>query len=122
VYSVNFVLSTPSSLWALRYPETNDLYVLDRPAAGSRLEAATARIHARSAALAEVGSVVLASEPMDDDPGWRALDPGELIEVDADRRITSTRPFAGLRHPLTHDDLDAHSAASQRPKIGQPSP
>ena len=34
VCSINFVLATPNELWAFRYPETDRLYVLDRPAGG----------------------------------------------------------------------------------------
>ena len=56
VYALNLVLITPTDLWALRYPATHELYVLDRPAGGRRagiaeaLDAASNRIHARSAA------------------------------------------------------------------------
>ena len=34
VYALNLVLITPTGLWALRYPATHELYVLDRPAGG----------------------------------------------------------------------------------------
>ena len=36
VYSLNLILSTESELFALRYPETHKLYVLDRAAGGHR--------------------------------------------------------------------------------------
>ena len=32
--------------------------------------------------------MVFASEPMDDDPRWRLLEPGELVHVDAGLRVT----------------------------------
>src|SRR6201996_292791 len=35
VYAVNLVLATATDLWALRYPDTHELYVLDRPAGGT---------------------------------------------------------------------------------------
>ena len=35
VYSVNFVLTTASDLWALRYPATNELWLLPRRAGGT---------------------------------------------------------------------------------------
>ena len=34
VYAVNLVLATATDVWALRYPATHELYVLDRPAGG----------------------------------------------------------------------------------------
>src|SRR5579875_1706009 len=78
LYALNLVLITPDSLWALRYPATHELYVLDRPAGGTRasapLDASSQRIHARSPRLAGQPSVVVASERMDDDPGWRLLE------------------------------------------------
>ena len=71
------------------------------------------RVH--SADLAQAPAVVVASEKMDDDPGWRALEPGELLHVDLqlNTRITTAldQPPA---HPLTLQDLDPKAAASQR--------
>ena len=32
LYSINFLLATPEELWALRYPEHNELFVLERSA------------------------------------------------------------------------------------------
>ena len=128
VFALNFVLVTASSLWALRYPATHELYVLERPAGGSvgsgaggglrpaggALDARSSRIHARSAHLAERPSVIIASERMDDDPGWRLLDPGELLCVGPDLTVTSSTPFPPVpRHLLTESDLDPVAAASQ---------
>ena len=84
------LLSTATDMWALRYPEPNELYVLDR----RRLDGApefdlrTKRIHAQSEQLCTRPSVVFATEPMDDDPRWSLLAPGELVHVDAGLRIT----------------------------------
>lgn len=121
VYAINLVLTTPDELWALRYPDTHDLYVLQRCAGGPHgdrhLEHASAagRIRARSSGLARHRATVVASERMDEDPGWQNLRPGELLHVDADltatRRIVLDRP---PRRPLTLDDLGAHAAASQQ--------
>jgi predicted glutamine amidotransferase len=123
VYALNLVLITPTGLWALRYPATHELYVLDRPAGGHRggtaggLDVASHRIHARSAHLAHQPSVVIASERMDDDPGWRLLDPGELLHVSSALAIGSSTPFpAGPAHLLTVSDLDPAAAASQHPE------
>src|SRR6185312_14254468 len=35
VFAINLVLTTPTDLWALRYPDTHQLFVLARPAGGS---------------------------------------------------------------------------------------
>jgi len=120
VYSLNFVLATATDLWALRYPATNELYVLNRPpgdtGTGSGLEARTDRIHARSEHLAQHRSVIVASEPMDNDPGWRPLESGELLHIGSDLSVESNAPFPRVpAHPLDHSELDVQSAASQRP-------
>ena len=120
VFALNLVLTTATDLWALRYPDTHELHVLDRPAGGSRgtgaLEAHTARISARSAHLAAQPSVVIASEKIDDDPAWRPLDAGELLHIGPSLRISSSTPFPPEpRHPLRESDLDPAAAASQHP-------
>ena len=122
VYALNLVLTTADGIWALRYPDTHDLYVLERPAGGSHghrhFEGASAagRIRVRSAHLADTPAVIVASERMDEHPGWRNLAPGELIHVDADLNIHSTmvvsEPPAQL---LRLQDLDPRAASSQKP-------
>lgn len=120
VYAINLILTTPKELWALRYPDTHDLFVLRRaaggPHGGRHLDhASTAgRIRARSAALSERRAVVVASERMDEDPGWEALRPGELLHVD-EHLTTSCRVVLKQppRHQLTLDQLGGHAAASQ---------
>jgi len=120
VFALNLVLITATDQWALRYPDTHELYVLDRPAGGSSgsgaLEAHTARISARSPHLAVQPSVVIASEKIDDDPAWRLLDAGELLHIGPSLRISSSTPFPPEpRHPLRESDLDPAAAASQHP-------
>ena len=120
VFCLNLILTTPNGLWALRYPETHELYLLDRgpggPAAVAPLDHADSgsRVHARSTDLAQVPCVVVASERMDDDPGWRLLRPGELVRVDPGTAITSIiavpQPPA---QPLAVTDLHPRAAASQ---------
>lgn len=120
VYALNLVLTTSTELWALRYPDTHELFVLERAAGGHHggrhLEhASTAgRIRARSGALADRPAVVVASERMDEDPGWRALRPGELLHVDGGLATTCRTVLDHPpRHPLTLDRLGARAAASQ---------
>jgi glutamine amidotransferase len=65
--------------------------------------------------LAEHPSVVVASEPMDEDPGWRALQSGQLLHVDGDLHATITTVLPEPpAHLLTLADLDPRAAASQR--------
>ncbi|MBC3839295.1 class II glutamine amidotransferase [Streptacidiphilus sp. 4-A2] len=120
VFCLNLILTTPDGLWALRYPGTHELYLLERgpggPGTATPLDHADSRsrVHARSSDLAQVPCVVVASERMDDDPGWRLLRAGELVRVDPGTAITSTvavpQPPA---HPLAVADLHARAAASQ---------
>jgi predicted glutamine amidotransferase len=122
LYALNLVLTTADGIWALRYPDTHDLFVLERPAGGNHGHhhfdgaSAAGRIRVHSAHLAEAPAVIVASEPMDEHPGWRNLAPGELIHVDADLNVHSSRvvtePPAQL---LRLQDLDPRAAASQQP-------
>lgn len=121
VYSLNLVLTTTSDLWALRYPATHRLYVLSRPSGGTAtalaLDARTTRIHARSEHLATRESLIVASEPMDADPGWRLLDSGELLHVDSELDVETARAFPGPpAQLLTRADLDPKTQASQHPE------
>jgi predicted glutamine amidotransferase len=121
VYALNLVVSTATDLWALRYPAVHDLYVLERPAGGAdasgALDARSSRIHAQSTHLANRACVLIASERMDDDPGWRLLDPGELLHVSAHLTLDSTSPLPSVpRHGLDRSALDSATAASQHPE------
>lgn len=125
VYSLNFVLATPTDLWALRYPETNKLFVLDRVIGGEDgcrgldETSSTGTMHVVSPELATCRSVVVATERMDDDPAWRLLEPGELLHVppglDCLSRTIIDRPPA---RQLTLEDLDRRAAASQTAETG----
>lgn len=121
IYAINLILTTPAELWALRYPDTHDLYVLQRSPGGPHgdrhLEhtGAAGRIRARSGPLAHHRAVVVASERMDEDPGWQNLQPGQLLHVGADQVVTRRTVLEHPpKHPLTLDDLGAHAAASQK--------
>jgi predicted glutamine amidotransferase len=93
VYSMNFVLATAEDLWAFRYPETHRLFVLERQAGGGHGRdlhqvSRTLRVHVPD--LHRYPSVVVASEPLDDAPGWRALESGELVRIRSDLSIRSS--------------------------------
>ena len=120
VFALNCVLITDSEVWALRYPDVHEPHVLERVAGGPRgnrhLEHASARgsVRVRSADLATRPAVIVASEPMDEDAGWRALGSGELLHVDRELHATVTRPLERPpEHQLTLADLDQKAAASQ---------
>ena len=127
LFALNVILASASDLWALRYPDTHDLFVLERaaggPHGGRHLEHASraGRVRVRSGDLSSRPSVIVATEQMDEDPGWRNLRPGELLHVDgalnASSRIAVDGPPA---HPLSLADLDPRAAASQqaRPRTG----
>ncbi len=112
--SLNFVMIERDQLWALRYPDAHELHVLERPA-GEPLEHRSShgtRIHSEHGA--DRATVVVASEMLDSDPGWRALGSGELVHVDpglhtVSRTVIETPPA----HPLRLEDLEARARASQ---------
>ena len=86
--SLNVVVAAPGELWALRYPGQHALHILERPADGElHVRSTTSSVHAP--ALADVPSVVVASEAMDGESGWRMLSPGELVHVRADLSVES---------------------------------
>ncbi|WP_062344768.1 class II glutamine amidotransferase [Herbidospora yilanensis] len=114
LYALNLVLTSDTQMWALRYPETHELYVLERHAGLLRHEGTGGRITVESADLADRQCVVVASERMDDDPGWRLMEPGELLH--ADRRSAVHRNIVlpdPPRRQMTLRDLRPEAAASQ---------
>jgi predicted glutamine amidotransferase len=121
VLSANFVLTEADELWALRYPDPNELYVLERDAGGAESEpealqhrSSTGHINVGSDELARRPAVMVATERMDDDPGWRGLASGQLLHVDSQLQVTVTTIVDGPPvHPLTVADLSGRAADSQ---------
>ncbi|RFA06692.1 hypothetical protein B7R21_18700 [Subtercola boreus] len=100
ITSLNFVLTTPTDLWALRYPATDSLYLLERPAGGvgPELRKFTARgshLHAKSDELLDYPSVVIASERMDDETNWQPIESGDLVHVDTTLTVRTESVLAG---------------------------
>lgn len=125
VFALNVIVTTAAEVWALRYPATHELWVLDREPGGPHgsrhldLASAAGRIRVRAGDLTRAPAVVLASERMDENPGWQLLDPGELLHVDRDRRIHRHIALPDPpAHPLTLADLEPRMAASQREPRG----
>ncbi len=117
LYSLNFVVTTVDELWALRYPEGNELHLLERDPGGPRscrhLDESsphgTIRVRAREGL--DRSLVLVASEPMDEDPGWTLVEPGELLHVDADLRVT--RELILPEPPARLMELTGREAESQ---------
>src|SRR5205807_3091980 len=102
VFGNNVNLANPQGRLALRYPQAHELHLLERAAGtalhhDSSLGSRISSEHASSKPL-----VVLASERMDADPAWRALQPGELVHVAPSLHVSS-RTILDLppAHPLT---------------------
>jgi len=93
VYALNLIVITPQELWALRYPETHTLYVLERAPGGVHgtrpLHGSSDTLRVHSDHLARHRSVVVASEPLDEHPDWRPLRSGELLHVAGNLAVTS---------------------------------
>jgi len=109
VSSLNAIVAAAGELWALRYPGQHALHIIERPAVASsppspgtpaarsdNSATTDAGLHARSTTssvhapeLHTLPSVVVASEELDGEHGWRMLAPGELIHVRPDLTIES---------------------------------
>ena len=106
----------------MRYPDTHELWVLERGAGGPggdrHLDAASAAgtVRVRSEPLSRHPSVIIASERMDEDPGWRLLGSGELIHVGPALQVESAIVLDGPpARQLTLADLEPGAAAAQAP-------
>ncbi|GAA2240186.1 class II glutamine amidotransferase [Kitasatospora cystarginea] len=121
LYALNLVLTTPTELWALRYPDTHELYELHRTAGGQHgnrhldHSGTAGRMRVHSEDLRAADTVVVASERMDENPDWRLMASGELLHVGPDLRRTRriVLPDAPA-HPLALGDLRPEAAASQQ--------
>ena len=86
VSSLNAIVAAPGELWALRYPDQHALHILERPEGGElHVRSATSSVHMPS----RTASVVVASEELDGESGWRMLAPGELVHVRIDLGVES---------------------------------
>lgn len=121
LYSLNLILASPDELWALRYPDTHHLYVLQRPSGGQHgarhldHSGTAGRMRVHSSDLAGAPAVVIASERMDDNPAWRLMESGELLHVGPDMRVIRAIALPhDPRHRLRLKDLRPEAAESQK--------
>ena len=118
LYSLNMLLTTPTDVWALRYPDTNELWILERSVgdiAGADVldqRAASGITRVFSGQLSVLPATVIASQPMDSNPGWRMLESGELIHIDGELNITST--IAVPEPPASMLELTAREEVAQQ--------
>jgi predicted glutamine amidotransferase len=114
VFAINFVLITADGLWTLRYPDTHPLYVLEREPGDLLEHSSSLGSRVRSQDGMNESLVVVASERMDANPGWRLLSSGELLHItntiQVSRRRILDRPPARL---LTLEELTPGAQASQ---------
>jgi glutamine amidotransferase len=107
VVALNAIVAAPGHLWALRYPGQHALHILERPADADGLHVRSAISSMHVPELADTPSVVIASEELDGEDGWRMLAPGELVHVGPDLTVHSQivlpHPPARLI-PLTADN------------------
>jgi predicted glutamine amidotransferase len=101
VSSLNAVVAAPGELWALRYPDQHALHILKRSSGSGHDPSRPTGLHVRSGtssihvpALDSAPSVVVASEQLDGETGWRMLAPGELIHVRPDLSVESAIIFS----------------------------
>jgi glutamine amidotransferase len=118
LYSLNMLLTTATDIWALRYPATNELWILERSIGGlgggeildQRAASGITRVF--SGQLSILPATVIASQPMDSNPAWRLLRSGELIHVDAALNVTST--IAVTEPPAHMLELTAKQEVAQQ--------
>jgi glutamine amidotransferase len=119
LFSLNLVLATPGELWALRYPESRELWILERSLGGFAdpggfgERSVSGMLRVLSADFSILPATVIASERMDTSPDWRLLQSGELLHIDPEQRVTSTIAVA---HPPAHlierSEMNAQEAAA----------
>ena len=88
VAALNIIVAAPGELWALRYPGQHALHVLERPGL-TPLNARSSMSSYHCEDLNGTPSVLVASERLDGETGWRMLGEGELIHVRPDLSIES---------------------------------
>jgi glutamine amidotransferase len=121
LFAINFVLATGDEVWALRYPQTHELYVLEREPGVALAHSSSFGTHVSSEHGASRPLVVVASEQLDEDPSWRLLDSGELFHVSSTLEVSSEVIIdAAPSRLLSIQDLHPQARASQA-KIPPPS-
>ena len=82
--SLNTIVAAPGELWALRYPAQHAMHIVEHPS--PHLRSSISTVHVPQAAA----TVVVASEELDGESGWRMLAAGELVHVTPDLTVHSS--------------------------------
>ena len=116
LFSINFVLTTPDAVWAFRYPEANELHLLERPARPGPLDHRTAaqRIAVRAERAGDAVVIAVRADGrrprVAGDRQRRARARRRRLRGRRRERILDAPPA----HQLTLADLDAGAKASQQ--------
>lgn len=108
VSAVNLIITSAHEMWAVRWPQTHDLFFLDTRGLPGPVEQRSS--HGMRISSQELGvhpSVVVASEALDNSRAWQMIQSGELIHVGADLGITRTLVVDGP--PRRHLAAMAHN-------------
>ncbi len=117
LYAINFVMAEQGEIWALRYPEKNDLFVLEREAGGEggdrELEGKSSdgNLRLRTGEATDLPLVIVASEKICEEPGWSEVKSGELIHIGPDLKVDREMI---IEHPPQHQMvLKGHAEKTQ---------
>ncbi|BAU96282.1 glutamine amidotransferase [Corynebacterium suranareeae] len=88
VYALNLIITSAHEMWAVRWPETHELFLLDQRKQPAPIEQRTSHgMRINSPELGFHPPVVIASEMLDPSLDWHLISSGELIHVGADLTI-----------------------------------
>jgi predicted glutamine amidotransferase len=125
LFALNIILTDAANVWAVRYPDTHPLYVLELSGEDRKSGMKTHRISMRSEQLEaeKRPAVLLGTEKIDDNPNWRMMDSGEILHIAPSLEVRSSHPLPPTpRHRLTLADLSDQAASSQSPQAAGSTP
>ena len=89
VLAINLILTIDGELWALRYPETHELHILEREPDGPLEHAGSLRQPRSQRARHQSAAGHRRERAHGQDRRWRALASGELVHVDPRLRVST---------------------------------
>jgi glutamine amidotransferase len=100
MYSLNCLVASAGNLWALRYPDQRALHV------GRRTDSVSGKTRTAHHEISGTEVVLVASERIDGQDGWRMLEPGELLHIGPQVQVSS---WIAVDHPPAHLHLLAEA-------------
>ncbi len=110
IYAANFLLAGRNQLWALRWPEQNMLWYLDTQDSTSQFYHSSTGLEA---VIDHNTKLVIATERLDDNPGWELLQSGELLTMQANGNFSRQIVVSSPKHRLSEENLSNKAASSQ---------